>query len=493
MEISDKQHLTKANILTANPSLLKRAESPITQITVAKYDSILESHIIHYRQQKFQLNLSNSLFQFSSPWIKLSPESQGKPTAELLLTRPSQHIELTAQLIKQLQINLDQLIKQFSANSNKAVVLGEGNIINNNLFILGKKLSLSTKKLSNGRHIVTTTLKNNQPLLKLTPIIDYQPIEIKKLTAASDQTRSNSNNSNVSNSYRRLLNLLSVNNSEQAELPYQSAQAKRLQATITNTGATAPTPSNSSFIVSQQLIKELTPPSVTNLLTSQAVKAELVTSARLMGTITSLTSSQTKSVNMQALASLFQVLLFTKHSEVTSSLGTKKNLYFQQLQQQLNVTNQMLIKLIDKGGLTASAQLIDSFEAHHKASVFTQDNWCWHFCLPYSLNHQIHCLEGKLQRRNNSDEEEQHWQLQLKFQLADGQMLSKLTLKSNNRVTIALTVDQAQLKQKALRHMPQLQQRLHNIGYDIEQTTIKHNKVPFSLLEQGDQLIHTRA
>lgn len=199
-------------------------------------------------------------------------------------------------------------------------------------------------------------------------------------------------------------------------------------------------------------------------------------------------------MNANAITSLFQLLLGFRANNSNNTVSQKLADYLEQLQAKTGLSTNQLGQLSKAGGLESMGQLASSLHLYQQASGENNGNLVWFFALPYGINQRHEQLEGKFERDANDDEQQKHkgWHLQLKFNLAQGQLL--ISARFHQQVLdIQFKGNSQQLLNRVDNFLAPLGQKLSQLGFTPGELSTQIAQVPATLLPGDHFLVKTRA
>lgn len=197
--------------------------------------------------------------------------------------------------------------------------------------------------------------------------------------------------------------------------------------------------------------------------------------------------------HINTISLLFQLLLGrTSASKVSPELAQKLSI----LQAHLALPEPLLQLLESSASLSSISKLLSNLSLYQHASSISDQAISYYFAIPYSINHYQEQLEGHIQRdKVPSNENNDIWKLQLKFNLASGPLLInaqvlkhdktlansplKLHFASSNEIVIS--------KIELLKSS--LAMKLEKIGFSQVTVNTKKESVPATILPGEHYLV----
>ncbi|QYK00294.1 hypothetical protein [Shewanella psychrotolerans] len=224
------------------------------------------------------------------------------------------------------------------------------------------------------------------------------------------------------------------------------------------------------------------------LATPTVLQQELVDSIAASIVSSSLPKLATSS-HSSTIGILFQLLLGRQHQQSNTN---QLNQYLNQLQQKLGMRSPLL-NLLDKANTgDVMGKLISGLTLYQQASSDTTQATNWYFTLPYMLDSRQEELEGHFEQNKEADAKNQHWRLQLKFNLTLGAILINAEV-NKNRLKLGFTSDSDKLLSQVSNKLTPLSQKISAIGLVTDNIVTHKAKVPGSLLPGEHYLVKIKA
>ncbi len=239
-------------------------------------------------------------------------------------------------------------------------------------------------------------------------------------------------------------------------------------------------------------LPQLSPTPLGQLSDLDQLKENLLGLAALNLTTPQLTSSPIFT-HANAIASLFQLLLGVR-ANTNSPPSQKLANYLEQLQAKTGLSSNLLGQLAKAGGNESMGQLASSLHVYQQASNETNGNMTWFFALPYDINQRHEQLEGKFEQEANKDENQKvkGWQLQLKFNLAQGPLLIAARYHQQT-LDVQFKGNSQELLNRVDGFLSSLEQKLSQLGFTPGEFSTQIAQVPATLLPGDHFLVKTKA
>ncbi|MCL1077670.1 hypothetical protein D5R81_06260 [Parashewanella spongiae] len=435
--------------------------------------------------------------------IKQNPpfRNTNQLSADLYSPSKTESITLPISLFKLLndsKTNSSEL--QALLNVQKSYPLGVGQIINKQLYLSGNKIPLVDSLLSNGKYIAHIKYLNQKPLLSLTKLtylqrIELFPLPLKTTSALASNIQKNYFAIEMATSYRNIIASLNQNESGVETDKIKSKQLVRLESLIVNTGAVKAPVATSNLYSDKpfnKIVDLMMPPTLNKLLEIKSLKNSLFTAALFNpASPVNFQKSTNSSINFVTITALFHILIST--SKLSKNLNPETLKYIDELQKKVADSQNLLIKRLMECIDPHCNTLVKQIQVYQQASYVSDKELCWLFALPYTVDERVSCLEGKLEhcQSQQSEPSSEQWSLKLKFDLADGPLLIIATYELDKNVKLELRTNQRVVLNKTKQYQHHLVNRLKAVGIDCHNILVTQGEVPYSFLNNNNQLIKT--
>ncbi|GIU53458.1 hypothetical protein [Shewanella sp. KT0246] len=345
-----------------------------------------------------------------------------------------------------------------------------------------------THQLNQGSKLTVNQFKQldlqiTQNLLKPENTLTANQVNELKLLASKLNPEHSAAQARLDNALKSPIEVLSQNLSKAGALPIQATQAN----------------SNLQQNLATQLLKlipRLDPSPLTELANPELLKAELKSLASL--NLSHAVSASNINLSGSAITTLFQLILGFKLNTNSSAMSPRLQAYMAKLQQKVfnsNSTAPQLLAALDKAGsLDAMGKLASSIGLYQQSSSDSNQNLTWYFALPYSIGQRDEQLEGKFEKepQDDTDNEKAAWQLQLKFNLAQGPLLVKAH-KQGDYLDLTFTGNDMKVLEKVEQYQTSLASKIQQVGLQARDISTQIDVVPATLLPGDHYLVKTNA
>lgn len=414
------------------------------------------------------------------------------------------------------------------ANRNEGYLLPNAKVSGSELhFNNGSKLTLPMlSSLAGGEYSVAVKTREQQLLLKLTPIQAKIPITLDGTHSNNKETAAtvplsealNHSKTNVNHQYRTLFSQLestplpqvSESRSLTAKLPLDianqnskpdrhnfltSALAKAGSLPRTSIKQSLPTASLASEMF--KLLPMLNPEPLFSLSEPNKLQQALLSFNSLNISPSSGQADTPSHINTLSL--ICQLLLGQNAMErATAPLSTELTNRLAALQRHLGLSSQILSILAATETHKPLGNLLNNLSLYQQQSGAVDGINHWYFAVPYSINHYQEQFEGHFEQADDLQEKAHHWKLRLKFNLSASPLLITAKaigvepLDSALRITVDFASDSQNLLNKVKLLSPKLTNKIEQLGLSVVAINTQKQAIPATLLPGEHYLVKVK-
>jgi hypothetical protein len=380
--------------------------------------------------------------------------------------------------------------------------------------------------LADGEYSVAIKTKEQQLLLKLSPIQARIPISVDGQLNNNNQKQNTHDltqsvaqtgkaKTNVNYEYQQLFKQL-----ESTPLPRSLASSpleSKSPATSFEASSNKNQPNQNNYLASAlaragglpkssvkhcspltslasslfKLLPQLNPESMSSLSEPKRLQQALLSLMTLNIDPTAWTAAPNSHIN--SLSLLCQLML--GRAAVKQSLSAELQNRLSLLQATIGLSPQLLSLLEATSTQTSIVSLLNNLSLYQQQSGLVDGVTHWYFALPYSINHYQEQFEGHFEQVEEQSKRSEKWKLRLKFNLSSGPLLITATAHATEApnhqlcLSVDFSSDSETLLSKVKLLSPSLSSKVEQLGISITNVNTHNQSVPATLLPGEHYLV----